>query len=99
MGTMDRVSISDCRLTAFWVSVESDITRTEMLERKLTALTLITPMASTMGLMITPPPIPQSGPRSEARKHTMKTGMNCSCILLGTPRTRTYDELSVSHHI
>ena len=75
MGAIARASISDCPLAAFCASVESDMMSTDMLERKLTVLTLMTFIASTTGLMITPPPMPQSGPRSDARKHTAKTKM------------------------
>ena len=73
MGIKDRESIDDDRVHAFWTSVDSDMTSTETLDRKLTAPTPITPIASTTGLMITPPPIPHRGPSSEARKQTMNT--------------------------
>lgn len=69
MGIKDRESIDDDRVHAFWTSVDSDMTSTKTLDRKLTAPTPITPIASTTGLMITPPPIPHRGPSSEARKN------------------------------
>lgn len=52
-------------------SVESDIVSTVRLERKLVVAMPMTPNESTMGLMMTPPPMPHSGPSVEARKQTM----------------------------
>ena len=45
-------------------------------ERKLMALTLITPMASSTGLMITPPPMPQMPPTADAARQTRKINPN-----------------------
>ena len=44
--------------------------RTVQPDRKDTVVTLITPVASSTGLMITPPPIPQIAPTTEEKKQT-----------------------------
>ena len=43
---------------------------TVMPDRKLAAFTPMSPSASMAGLMMTPPPMPQVGPRTQARKQT-----------------------------
>gem|GEM_PF-5062239 len=48
-------------------------------ERKLMLLTLITPAASSTGLMITPPPTPQIPPMTEADRLTKKNSQSISC--------------------
>ena len=73
IGSMERTLTVDVLATLFCTSVASDMVKTDTLDRKLTADTLMTPSASTMGLMITPPPIPHSGPSRDARKHTTNT--------------------------
>jgi len=42
--------------------------KTEQLDKKLIAATFSIPVASSAGLMITPPPIPHIDPRTEAAK-------------------------------
>ena len=44
----------------------------EIPDRKLMALTDMSPSASSTGLMITPPPMPQMPPIVDAQRHTAK---------------------------
>ena len=50
----------------------TDMDKTDSPDRKLMLLTLITPKASSTGLMITPPPMPQIPPMVEAARQMAK---------------------------
>lgn len=51
---------------------QQDMAMTVQPERKVTEATDMTPVASNTGLMIMPPPMPQTVPRTQAKKATRK---------------------------
>ena len=70
IGIIDPMSISSVWARARLAIVNRGIASTVTPERKLAAATLMRPSASMAGLMMTPPPIPQIGPKVQARKQT-----------------------------
>ncbi len=68
-GVVPRSS-SDSPLTAFFPMLQQDMAMTVQPDRKVTVATDMTPVASSTGLMMMPPPMPQMVPRIQAPKVT-----------------------------
>ena len=77
-----RISILAVPARRFFQTDTTDMASTVHPERKLMLLTPMTPVASSTGLMITPPPIPQTDPAVQDRMLTAKNMKTIPIVLL-----------------